>query len=201
MSYDQYGRYQQDYDRRPRGYDQQAQQGQRYQPYQGDYRQAAPPPAPPKKGSKGKYVLVGVGVLLLLATCGAVVGGSGGTNTPNGVTAQTAAAAAGGQPAGQAPAAPAAVEHAEDVQITNCASDAVGWAEADVVVTNHSSKTSNYIINIVFESADGAQQVGTGLVAVNNLNPGQRSEQTANALKNGIPGMVCKVSDITRYAS
>jgi hypothetical protein len=93
------------------------------------------------------------------------------------------------------------LSHSEDVAITECAPDQAGWAAAAVTVTNNSSKTSNYIVTIIMESADGKTQIGTGLVAVNNLAPGQQSIEHPSSLKDALPGYVCKVGDITRYAS
>jgi hypothetical protein len=99
--------------------------------------------------------------------------------------------------------APAAVDHAEDVTITACTADTTtGYLDAKVKVTNHSSKTSNYAITIAFESKDGSEQLDTGIVAVNNLAPGQSSDQDAVSLKSApAGGYNCKLADLTRYAS
>lgn len=47
-----------------------------------------------------------------------------------------------------------------------------------VTVTNHSSKRSNYIIELSLESADGKTQLDTAPIAVNNLEAGQSTVQT-----------------------
>jgi hypothetical protein len=51
--------------------------------------------------------------------------------------------------------------------------------QVPVTVTNHSSKRSNYIIEVSLESADGKTQLDTTTVAVENLEPRQASKQTA----------------------
>lgn len=94
--------------------------------------------------------------------------------------------------------------HPEDVKVTACAADpTTGWADAKVVVTNHSSKSSNYVITIAFESKDGKTQIGTGAVIVQNLLPGQSSSpQDANSLQAApAGGYVCKISDAQRNAA
>jgi hypothetical protein len=96
---------------------------------------------------------------------------------------------------------PSGPAHSEDVAITSCAPDQAGFAAAKVTVTNHSSKASNYAITITFESADGKTQIGTGLVAVNGLAPGQQSNEDTSSLKEATPGYTCKVSEILRYAA
>ncbi|MBL7501262.1 hypothetical protein I6A84_13160 [Frankia sp. CNm7] len=93
------------------------------------------------------------------------------------------------------------LQHSEDVVITACAPDEAGWAAAAVTVTNHSSKASNYIITILMESPDGKTQIGTGLVSVSNLAPGQQSVEETSSLEDATGPYVCRVGDITRYAS
>lgn len=96
-----------------------------------------------------------------------------------------------------------ALQHASDVSVNSCTADpTTGFVTAKVTVTNNSSKPSNYAITIAFQSKDGSTQLDTGLVAVNNLAPGQTSQQEANGLKTApADGYDCKVADATRYAS
>jgi hypothetical protein len=147
----------------------------------------------------GKKLAIAGGVIIFLAIVGAAIGGSGGGKSSTSTSSTTPSAIAAGQPASAAQAA--GPEHSEDVAITGCAPDAAGFAAANVTVTNHSSKASNYIVNIVFESGDGTTQIGTGLVAVNGLQPGQQSPQDTSALKPATAGYRCRIGDITRYAA
>lgn len=94
------------------------------------------------------------------------------------------------------------LQHAEDVTITSCAPDATThYYAAMVTITNHSSKTSNYSITIAFDSPDGATQYDTGLVAADNLGPGQSKMDSATSLKDAAGPYTCKLADVTRYAS
>ncbi len=181
-----------------------------YQQQHGYQQQGGYPPPPPQQRKRGrkKIFLIGGGVFFLLIIVVAAAGGGGGgtSGTAGSVTAGAppaagAPAAGGGAPAPAQAQAQAGPEHADDVAITDCSADAAGWAGAKVTVTNHSSKSSNYVITITFESADGSTQIGTGLIAVNGLRPGQQSPQETSALKDAIPGYKCRVSDITRYAA
>ncbi|MGF7233458.1 MAG: hypothetical protein ACQSGP_00650 [Frankia sp.] len=72
-----------------------------------------------------------------------------------------------------------------------------------VVVTNHSSKTSDYIITVAMNTTGTGAQLGTGNVAVNNLAPGQSSTpQDANSLTAApSAGYTCKVARVDRFAS
>lgn len=149
-------------------------------------------------------ILTGIGVLVLLGIIAGIANsgksGSTATVTP---AASSAAASAAATKAPAAPAQPKGIAHAEDVAITDCVADDAGYAASKVVVTNHSSKPSNYIIEIAFESKDGKTQVGTGTVAVNSLTAGQvSSPQDANSLaKAPAGGYTCKLAQLTRYSS
>jgi hypothetical protein len=57
------------------------------------------------------------------------------------------------------------------------------------------------MVEIVFESADGSTQIDTGMVAVNSLSPGQSATEEATGFSEASGDFVCKVSDVTRYAS
>lgn len=89
----------------------------------------------------------------------------------------------------------------DDVEIVGCTSNEYGWPEAQVKITNNSSKASNYMVDVAFESKDGTVQIDTSMVAVNNLEPGQTSTEEASSLEEVSGDFVCKVTDVTRYAS
>lgn len=89
----------------------------------------------------------------------------------------------------------------DDVEIVGCSSNEYGWPEAQVKITNNSSKASNYIVEVAFESEDGSTQIDTSMVAVNNLQPGQAATDEASSLNEVSGAFVCKVTDVTRYAS
>lgn len=92
-------------------------------------------------------------------------------------------------------------QHAEDVSISSCAPDASGDLHASVAITNNSSKPSNYIITIAFESADGNTQLDTSPVVANNLDAGQSTTQDTFSAVTATPGYTCKIADAMRTAA
>jgi len=107
----------------------------------------------------------------------------------------------GGGPGSGSPAHPAE----KDVAVTACvlASDELEGPSATLKITNHSSKRSNYIIMVAFESPDGSQQLDTAMTSVNNLEPGQSSVQEAVSFDSDLRDapFECKVSDVTRMSA
>jgi len=93
-----------------------------------------------------------------------------------------------------------------DVKIAKCAlpNNQFEGAQATLKVTNHSSKASDYIITIAFDSPNGKTQFDTGDAIINNLGPGQTTTNTdATSLKSSLrkKKFVCKVASVTRTAS
>ena len=117
-----------------------------------------------------------------------------------------AVAAWGGSSSGGAPGEGSG-DHpaAADVAITKCAvaKNPFEGPKATLSVTNHSSKSSNYLITIAFDSPDGTRQLDTGDASVDNLGPGQQTTTTALSLKSGLrkKKFVCKVTDVTRFSA
>ncbi|MFB6805437.1 FxLYD domain-containing protein [Streptomyces sp. NPDC056387] len=152
---------------------------------------------PPKKAGAGKIVglscLGVVGLVIVIGIAGAVVGG-----TPKKET--TPPAAASSQPG--AAVKPADSDGANgDAQIKSCEVDSdMGWAKAELTITNRSSKTSNYMIQVEFVDETGTR-LGEAIAATNNLAPGQAAQQTAQGLDQIKGKITCKVTKVTRYAS
>lgn len=94
---------------------------------------------------------------------------------------------------------------AKDVEIAECGTDdslGTNTIKSKVKVTNNSSKPSNYLITVAFESADGGTQIDTGNVAVQNLAPGQSTVQDVLTAGTAPAGKFnCKVADVTRLAA
>lgn len=124
--------------------------------------------------------MVALGSAAVLAS-GSSSGGSGSNN--------------GGETKGKA------LQHSEDVKIAKCARDSIGNLDAKVKVTNHSSKASDYVITVAFESADGKNQIATGNAFVDSLQPGQSTTQDANGLKSYKKPFKCVLSDAERTQS
>ncbi len=75
--------------------------------------------------------------------------------------------------------------------------------KATLEVLNHSSKSSDYIITVAFDSPDGKTQLDTGTALVNNLAPNQQTSTDATSVKQDVRDQkfVCKVVDVTRTSA
>jgi hypothetical protein len=93
----------------------------------------------------------------------------------------------------------------EDVAISECdlATTSTELTVARGTVTNHSSKASNYIITVAFESGGGATQYDTGTAFVNRLEPGQSTSFEAVSFQSEPPptDTRCRLSEVDRFAS
>jgi hypothetical protein len=137
-----------------------------------------------------KKVLLIVGIsssLLALAASGETAGTSGSSES------SSASSDSGDTQVTHAPE--------DDVDIASCTTDSLGSPEAKIKITNHSSKPSNYIVEVAFESPDGSTQIDTSMVSVNNLQPGQSATEDAVTFGDAPSDFVCKITDVTRYAS
>ena len=107
----------------------------------------------------------------------------------------------GGGHGGKKTSGPRGGSAAKDVSIVSCTTHSTSGARtAKVKIVNHSSKTSNYIVTIAFDSADGKIHYHSSLAA-SNLAPGEGTEQDAALLKSVSGKFTCKVSAVTRHAS
>jgi hypothetical protein len=88
---------------------------------------------------------------------------------------------------------------AADVQLTDCLPTDAGHMASTVTITNHSSKRSNYVVDIVFESPGGSRQLATRSVFVNDLEPGQATRQQASTLTAPPERFDCRVSEVQRF--
>jgi hypothetical protein len=80
--------------------------------------------------------------------------------------------------------------------------DAVGFRAVTLTVTNHSSKRSNYLIQMSIESVDGKTQYDTSMAVVNNLEAGQTTTPSAFPITKTVPaGAVVKIQSVQRLAS
>lgn len=89
----------------------------------------------------------------------------------------------------------------DDVEITRCTvNDTTDWAEADLLVTNRSSKNSTYLVQVEFVDSTGTR-LGNAITSVPDLAPGQRARTTARGLDPITVKITCRITDVTRYAS
>jgi hypothetical protein len=122
------------------------------------------------------------------------------------VLGSAAVAASGGSSSGGSPGEGSAQHPATaDVTISKCGlpKNPYEGPRATLSITNNSSKASNYLITIAFESPDGTKQLDTGDATVDNLGPGQQTTTNADSLKSGLrhKKFVCKVADVTRLSA
>jgi hypothetical protein len=88
-----------------------------------------------------------------------------------------------------------------DVATPRCRVDAGGLMAAEARVTNHSSKRSNYLIQMAFE-APGGDQLATGGAVVSSLEPGQAATATAHSFRSPPAGgkFTCRVARVERLS-
>lgn len=159
-------------------------------------------PPQPRKNNVGKIVGFGCGGLVLLLVIIAVIGafltsGSDTDDEPGSVLEVTASASASGK--GKSAPAPKGAE--ADVQITACEVNAsTTWPSANLEIVNHSSSKANYIISIEFVDAAGTR-LGEGMAATNNLAPGQKALEKAQALSDTKGKVTCRVAKVSRYSA
>ncbi|MET8642905.1 hypothetical protein [Streptomyces sp. NPDC004675] len=100
-----------------------------------------------------------------------------------------------------AKAAPKEHKPGEDVVLTKCSADDPGmFPQAELAVTNQSSRTSNYIVQVAFTGEAGTRK-GEDTAALNNLGPMEKAQEKAVGLTKVPAGLKCKITDVTRYAS
>ncbi|MDV5145905.1 FxLYD domain-containing protein [Streptomyces sp. SBC-4] len=88
-----------------------------------------------------------------------------------------------------------------DVRITACAVDpATKWPSAELLITNRSSKASNYIVEVEFVDASN-KRLGEALATSSGVAPEQRSEVRAQGLTQVSAKITCRITDVTRTAS
>jgi len=90
----------------------------------------------------------------------------------------------------------------DDVALTACTSpDIIGVVYAKGDINNHSSKRSDYSMEITLTNAAGAQ-VGSGFANAENVEPGQIAHWSGIAGTDiSAGGNTCHVVDVTRTAS
>jgi hypothetical protein len=88
----------------------------------------------------------------------------------------------------------------DDVTITTCGANALDLIEVSGTIVNHSSKSSNYLIEVDVVAADGTVY-GQGFAAVNALDGGARAEWQAITAAEQRDGATCRLRSVDRFAS
>lgn len=85
--------------------------------------------------------------------------------------------------------------------MTSCTVDpSTSWPAAKLEITNHSSKTSNYTVQVEFLNSSGTP-VADALAGATNVAPGERAIETAQSLDVVSGSVTCKVTSVDRFAS
>ncbi|MFH8792433.1 hypothetical protein [Streptomyces sp. NPDC017941] len=106
-----------------------------------------------------------------------------------------------GRDPSQEQTAPAVPGPRADVELIGCSVETgTGWPAAELRITNHSSKTSDYWVQVEFVGADGVR-FAEGFAATNHLTPGRVASESASALRESPGKITCRITDVTRHAS
>ncbi|MEU3689888.1 FxLYD domain-containing protein [Streptomyces narbonensis] len=159
---------------------------------------------PPRKGNAGKIIgfscLGAIVLVVLLIVAVALVGrGEGGDperESPTSPVTQSTARETSASERPQEESGPRG-----DVKITACEVDsATKWPSAELLVTNRSSKASNYIVQVEFVDASH-RRLSEAYATTNGLAPGQESRLTAQGLDQITAEITCRITDVSRFAS
>ncbi|MEU4728931.1 MULTISPECIES: FxLYD domain-containing protein [unclassified Streptomyces] len=86
------------------------------------------------------------------------------------------------------------------MKITACEVDSSNWPHANLLITNRSSKASDYWVQVEFVDATG-KRLSEAYASTNDLAPGQQSAVTAQSLDQVTVKITCRITDVSRYAS
>jgi len=144
---------------------------------------------------------ISIVVVLAAGSMAAIASGEaedteGGGGDGGGATAEE------GQPAAESDVS-GEPDQVDDVTLGECTTDpTLNLLTGTVEVTNDSSDTSDYNIEVVFQSADGATQFGTGTAFVSSLASGQTTTAEVATLDEApAEPFECKLTSVFRTAS
>lgn len=88
-----------------------------------------------------------------------------------------------------------------DIRILGCGSDANGFASAQVLITNSTSKRSTYYVRVIFAAASDGRTISDDVASVKHLLPGATAPlQPVNAV-DAAPGeqVLCRLGSVSRF--
>jgi len=87
-----------------------------------------------------------------------------------------------------------------DVKISRCAAVRVGGTmAASITITNHGSAVASYVVDVGFDSVDGARQIDAGVASATALAAGETTTVQASGGAATSASFTCKVIAATRY--
>ncbi|MCB5165044.1 hypothetical protein LG634_09410 [Streptomyces bambusae] len=88
-----------------------------------------------------------------------------------------------------------------DVRISACEVDATTkWPHAELIVTNRSSRPSDYLVSVEFLDPDGVR-LSEAHAVLTRVGPDQVARETAQTLTQVDVPVTCRLTDVTRTAS
>ncbi|GHC43663.1 FxLYD domain-containing protein [Streptomyces flavofungini] len=134
------------------------------------------------------YVVLMAVALMAILVAVALIGGSDEETPP-------------GRSPSQEQTAPPVSGPRADVEIIKCSVEPnTRWPNAELRITNHSSKTSDYWVEVEFVDADGVR-IAEGVAGTSNLAPDQVANESASGFREASGKVVCRITDVTRHAS
>jgi len=86
-----------------------------------------------------------------------------------------------------------------DVDLKGCGVDSSGQLKATIAVVNSSSKSSDFVISVLFQATDGETLIDTATATVNGLPPNQSSTADAVSGKPDPPAdALCTIEKVSR---
>ncbi len=148
---------------------------------------------------KKRWWLAGAVVVIVAASAA----GSGGTTTSNSNSDSTASPSdTSGSTGDTISTGFGSKDASADIVDFSCGSpDSIGFSYPSITVKNNSSKASDYIITVTFESADGSTKYDDSMAIINSLQPGQSTTEEGLPVSDIPAGAVCKVTEVSRTAS
>ena len=87
----------------------------------------------------------------------------------------------------------------KDVKLGTAEANELGWVSLPATVTNSSSQTFTYLVDVVAESKDGSTSYGTGTGLVEHLKPGQKKEVMVEFLDEVPADAVFRIEKADRF--
>lgn len=170
---------------------------------------------PPKKKTSGCLIslaVVGGLVVLLIAVVAIAGGGSdsaddastdgGGSNSNAASDSTTASDSTAGPDSSAGSGASGDSDEVDDVVLADCTTDELGFMVAALTITNNSEDSSDYQVDVAFQSPDGATSFADGFAFETNIGSGQTRQAEVNALTEApAEPFECVVLDVERTAS
>ncbi len=89
----------------------------------------------------------------------------------------------------------------DQVKITSCKVDEIGYYTITGTALNNTSKASDFFIELAITDKSGATQLGITVATADNVAPDQTAKWEAPSTVKEEAGAVCKVVDVSRTAS